>query len=194
MQLAGKTAIVTGASSGIGAATVRQLREAGVRVAGGARRVERIEADVALPLDVGDASSFADFAHLVTRTLEDRWQRTTVDYLVNNAGYGGGAMFEDTTEEFFDAFYRVLLKGPYFVTQRLLPLIEDGGAIVNTTSTAALVTGLTAGYSAYATMKGGLTVLTRCLAKELGARGMDARIILSRSGVHGLGERLGRAR
>jgi NAD(P)-dependent dehydrogenase (short-subunit alcohol dehydrogenase family) len=179
-----KVAIITGGSSGIGAATAVRLAARGTASvityhanADGAHDVVDATsaaglAAVALPLDVGDASSFADFAHLVTRTLEDRWQRTTVDYLVNNAGYGGGAIFEDTTEEFFDAFYRVLLKGPYFVTQRLLPLIEDGGAIVNTTSTAALVTGLTAGYSAYATMKGGLTVLTRCLAKELGARGI----------------------
>ncbi len=82
-------------------------------------------------------------------------------------------MFEDTTEELFDKFMRVLLKGPYFLTQTLLPLMADGGAIVNVSSNSALPTGLVdAGYSAYATMKGGLNVLTRYLAKELSPRGI----------------------
>jgi NAD(P)-dependent dehydrogenase (short-subunit alcohol dehydrogenase family) len=78
------------------------------------------------------------------------------------------SMFEDTTDEFL----RVLLKGPYFLTQTLLPLLENGGAIVNTTSNSALPSGLETGYSAYATMKGGLIVLTRYLAKELSVRGI----------------------
>jgi NAD(P)-dependent dehydrogenase (short-subunit alcohol dehydrogenase family) len=80
------------------------------------------------------------------------------------------AMFEDTTEDLFDELQRVLLKGPYFLTQTLLPLLEDGGAIVNTTSSSTQSTGLSPGYSAYATMKGGLVVLTRYLAKELSVR------------------------
>jgi NAD(P)-dependent dehydrogenase (short-subunit alcohol dehydrogenase family) len=79
-------------------------------------------------------------------------------------------MFQDTTEELFDELHRVLLKGPYFLTQKLLPLPGDGGAIVNTTSNWALQSGLTPGYSAYATMKAGLTVLTRYMAKELSER------------------------
>jgi NAD(P)-dependent dehydrogenase (short-subunit alcohol dehydrogenase family) len=177
-----RTALVTGGSSGIGAATATRLAQRGVGVVitynsnpdGANAVVDAIRAEghdaVALALDVGDSASFASFAPQVGRTLEARWQRTTLDFLVNNAGFGGLAMFEDTTEERFDEFLRVLLKGPYFLTQRLLPMLADGGAIVNTTSTAALATGLTPGYSAYATMKGGLTVLTRCLAKELGAR------------------------
>lgn len=81
-------------------------------------------------------------------------------------------MFVDTSEELFDQFFRVILRGPYFLTQRLLPLIADGGAIVNTTSNSAIPTGLTEGYSAYATMKGGLIVLSRYLAKELSPRGI----------------------
>jgi NAD(P)-dependent dehydrogenase (short-subunit alcohol dehydrogenase family) len=179
-----KIAVVTGGSSGIGQAAAIRIAERGVGViltynanADGAKEtIATIEGNggeaVALPLDVGRSVSFADFVEQVARELDDRWQRTTLDYLVNNAGFGQMAMFEDTTEELFDEFLRVVLKGPYFLTQRLLPLLADGGAIVNTTSTSALVTGLTPGYSAYATMKGGLTVLTRCLAKELSTRGI----------------------
>ena len=94
------------------------------------------------------------------------------DYLVNNAGFGQMSMFADTTEELYDRFHRVILKGPFFLTQTLLPLLADGGAIVNTTSNSALPNGIEAGYSAYGSMKGGLAVLTRYLAKELSARGI----------------------
>jgi len=109
------------------------------------------------------------YAHLAELT---GWQRDSFDYLVNNAGFGQTSMFADTTEELFDRFHRVILKGPFFLTQKLLPLLADGGAIVNTTSNSALPTGLESGYSAYAAMKGGLTVLTRAMAKELSVRGI----------------------
>jgi NAD(P)-dependent dehydrogenase (short-subunit alcohol dehydrogenase family) len=179
-----KIAVVTGGSSGIGQAAAIRIagRGAGVILTyntnpdGAAETVATIEGNggtaVALPLDVGRSGAFPDFAEQVAQELSDGWQRSTFDYLVNNAGFGQMAMFEDTTEELFDEFLSVVLKGPYFLTQRLLPLLADGGAIVNTTSNSALVTGLTAGYSAYATMKGGLIVLTRCLAKELSTRGI----------------------
>jgi NAD(P)-dependent dehydrogenase (short-subunit alcohol dehydrogenase family) len=179
-----KVAVVTGGSSGIGQAAAIRIAERGAGViltyntnADNAKEtVAMIEGKggeaIALPLDVGRSASFADFAEQVVQELNDTWRRATFDYLVNNAGFGQMAMFEDTTEELFDEFLRVVLKGPYFLTQRLLPLLAEGGAIVNTTSNAALVTGLTPGYSAYATMKGGLAVLTRCLAKELSTRGI----------------------
>ena len=82
------------------------------------------------------------------------------------------SMFEDTTEELFDEFMRVLFKGPYFLTQALLPLMENGGAIVNTSSNSALESGLEPGYSAYASMKGAIIVLTRYMAKEFSGRGI----------------------
>jgi NAD(P)-dependent dehydrogenase (short-subunit alcohol dehydrogenase family) len=179
-----KIAVVTGASSGIGQAAAIRIAERGAAViltystnADGAKdTVATIESNggeaVALQLDVGRSVSFAHVAQQVAQELNDRWQRTTFDYLVNNAGFGQMAMFEDTTEQLFDEFYRVILKGPYFLTQRLLPLLADGGAIVNTTSNSALVAGLTPGYSAYASMKGGLAILTRYLAKELSIRGI----------------------
>lgn len=183
-EVSARVAVVAGASSGIGQAAAVRIAERGAGViltynsnpAGAKDTVATIEGNggeaVALALDVGDSASFAGFAERVVHELDDRWQRSTFDYLVNNAGFGQMAMFEDTTEELFDQFFRVSLKGPYFLTQRLLPLLADGGAIVNTTSSSALPTSISPGYSAYATMKGGLAVLTRYLAKELSTRGI----------------------
>ena len=178
-------AIVIGASSGIGQSTAVQLARRGTDViltysgneAGALDTVAAVEKEgrvaVALRLDVGRTETFPAFREQVVQALRDTWRRDTFDHLVNNAGFGGMAMFEDTTEELFDKFLRVLLRGPYFLTQRLLPLMAAGGAIVNVSSNSALPSGLVdAGYSAYATMKGGLNVLTRVLAKELAPRGI----------------------
>jgi NAD(P)-dependent dehydrogenase (short-subunit alcohol dehydrogenase family) len=103
----------------------------------------------------------------VAATLRHTWERSIFDFLVNNAGFAQAAPSADTTEEQFDALYRVLLKGPYFLTQTLLPLLADGGAIVDTAGATALPGGLERGCSAYWTMKGGVIVLSRHLAKEL---------------------------
>ena len=179
-----RVAIVTGGSSGIGQSAAIQIarRAAGVILTyssnppGARDTVASIEKEggkaVALPLDVGRTETFPAFRESVEAALRDTWNRDTFDFLVNNAGFAQMSMFQDTSEELFDKFVRVLLKGPYFLTQTLLPLLADGGAIVNVTSTSAQESGLTPGYSAYGTMKGGLAVLTRYMAKELSTRGI----------------------
>jgi len=125
---------------------------------------------VALQLDTGRVAGFADFAMRLRQALHDTWQRDTFDHLINNAGHGDYAAIADTTEAQFDRLVDVHFKGVFFLTQALLPLIADGGRIVN------LSTGLTRffypGYAAYAAAKGAVEVLTGYLAKELGARGI----------------------
>ena len=180
-------ALVTGASRGLGKNTALKLAERGVDVIvtyrGGAKEAaevgEQIEAQgrraAALQLDVADSRAFADFAAQVRRVLREHWGRERFDHLVNNAGIGIHASFEETTEEQFDALLAIHLKGTFFLTQRLLPLLADGGRIVNVS------TGLTRfslpGHAAYAAMKGGIEVLTRYLAKELGPRGIAVNTI-----------------
>jgi NAD(P)-dependent dehydrogenase (short-subunit alcohol dehydrogenase family) len=124
---------------------------------------------VALQLNTADSGSFAAFAGQVREALT-RWQAGHFNFLVNNAGTGVHASFAETTEAQFDEMVNIHLKGVFFLTQKLLPLMADGGRIVNVS------TGLTRfavpGYAAYASMKGAVEVLTRYLAKELGARGI----------------------
>jgi NADP-dependent 3-hydroxy acid dehydrogenase YdfG len=124
-RLEGKTAIVTGASSGIGAATVRKLREAGARVAGGARRVERIDADLALPLDVTDEESAAAFVGRASAELGG------VDILFNNAGLALGRYpFWESTPEDEATVLHTNVDGVLRVTRLCLPHMRDGGHIV----------------------------------------------------------------
>jgi NAD(P)-dependent dehydrogenase (short-subunit alcohol dehydrogenase family) len=107
--------------------------------------------------------------------LTDTWQREQFDYLVNNAGTGVQALFAETTEDQFDQLVNIHLKGTFFLTQKLLPLLADGGRIVNTSS--GLARFVFPGYAAYAAVKGGIEVLTRYLAKELGPRGITVNTI-----------------
>ena len=179
-----KVAIVTGASSGIGQSAAVQIAKRGVGVLltynrneqGALDTVKEIEnaggSAFTLPLEVGRSETFGGFKLAVAAALKDVWDRDSFDFLVSNAGFGQMAMFEDTTEELFEQFFRVLLKGPFFLTQTLLPLLADDGAIVNVSSNAALTSGLEPGYSAYGSMKAGLSTLTRYLAKELSPRGI----------------------
>lgn len=177
-----QTVLVTGASAGIGRATALRLAGHGFGVvltyrnrAGDAENtVAQIRAAdgtaAALPLDVSDISSFPGFVDQLSATLHDVWQADRLDALVNNAGIGGGTPFEEVSEELFDQMHLTLLKGPYFLTQQLLPLLPDGAAIVNIGSTSALPTGTESGYSSYAAQKGAMHTLTRCWAKELAPR------------------------
>jgi 3-hydroxy acid dehydrogenase/malonic semialdehyde reductase len=125
-DISGKTAIVTGASSGIGRATARALADAGVRVAGGARRVERLETDVAIELDVTDPASSGRF---VAEAVE---QLAGVDILFNNAGLAlGRAPFDDSTEEDESTVFNTNVNGLVRMTRLVLPHIREGGHIVN---------------------------------------------------------------
>ena len=125
MDLSGKTAVVTGASSGIGAATVRQLREAGVRVVGGARRVERVDADVALPLDVTDEASSRAFVDAAVEALGG------IDILFNNAGLALGRVpFTESTAEDEETVLHTNVDGVLRITRLCLPHVRDGGHIV----------------------------------------------------------------
>ena len=130
---------------------------------------------VAFPLDVSNSKSFDDFAGDVKQALQTKWSRSDFDFLVNNAGIGIHAPFAETSEEHFDQLMNIHLKGPFFLTQKLLPLIKDGGRIVNISS--GLARFAFPGYAAYATMKGGIEVLTRYMAKELGSRNIAVNVV-----------------
>ena len=177
-----KIALVTGASRGLGRNTALSIaRHGGDVVLTYRDRREDAEAAVAeiaalgrnavaFQLDTGDVASFAAFADRLRTALRRTWNRDTFDHLVNNAGQGIYAPIAQTTEAQFDELVDVHFKGVYFLTQTLLPLIADGGRIVNLSS------GLTRtsfpGYAAYAAVKGAVEVLTRYMAKEWGERGI----------------------
>lgn len=174
-----KLALITGGSRGLGRSAAVHLARAGVASIL-TYRDNKAEADkavaevaqagakaVALPLDVGRADTFAAFADAVQRALPT-FGRARFDFLLNNAGMGLHKPYVETSEAELDALYQVHFKGPFLLTQRLLPLMEDGGRILNVSSGLARFT--YPGYAAYAAMKGAIEVLTRYQARELGAR------------------------
>ena len=130
---------------------------------------------IALQLDAGDTASFADFAEQLRTALGETWGRDTFDHLVNNAGHGDGASIAETTEAQFDRLVDVHFKGVFFLTQTLLPLLADGGRIVNISS--GLTRMIFPGYAAYAAVKGAVEILTGYMAKELGARGITVNTV-----------------
>lgn len=182
-----RIAIITGGSRGLGKSMALHLADHGVdtlftyRTAASeaAEVVAQIEAKgrkaVALPLDVRQIGSYDAFVAEVVEKLASVWQRDDFDYLVNNAGTGVHASFLETTEAQVDDMFATHLKSAFFLTQKLVPRMVDGGRVVNVS------TGLTRfafpGYAAYATMKGGLEVLSRYMAKELGSRGIAVNVL-----------------
>ena len=174
--------LVTGASRGLGRNTALAIARRGGDVivtyqhnaAEAQAVVAQIEAlgrrALALQLDIGSTAGIAGFAARLREALQQAWQRTRIDHLVNNAGHGDMASVAETTEAQFDRLVDVHFKGVFFLTQALLPLIADGGRIVN------LSTGLTRvsypGFAAYAAAKGAVEILSVYLAKELGSRGI----------------------
>lgn len=187
METDHKIALVTGGSRGLGKNAALHLAKKGIDVIVTYRtKKEEAEAVVAeielagqkaaaLQLDTGLVKTFDDFITGLSATLKQKWGRNTFDFLINNAGIDAASAFAQTTEEDFDNLFNVHFKGVYFLTQKSLPLIADGGRIIN------LSTGLTRfstpGYAAYASMKGAIEVFTKYLAKELGGRGIAANLV-----------------
>lgn len=179
--------LVTGGSRGLGRNTAISIARRGGDViityrsgADDARQVvDEIEAlgrkAVALQLDVGTTTSFAAFAGALRSALRDNWGRDSFDHLVNNAGHGEMASIAETTEAQFDALFAVHVKGVFFLTQALLPLLADNGRIINFSS--GLTRIASAGFSAYSAAKGAIETLTVYMAKEFADRGITANVI-----------------
>ncbi|WP_460124527.1 SDR family NAD(P)-dependent oxidoreductase [Pseudomonas sp. S2_C03] len=179
--------VITGGSRGIGASAAELVAQRGIGVIltynsdlqAATSVVSRIEhaggKAVALKLDVGDVGTFDAFRASVVHVLQETWNSTTLGGLVNNAGYGLFNPLATVSEAQFDGLFNVHLKGPFFLTQALLPLLADDASIVNVTSATTRVA--TAGVAPYAAFKGGLDVLTRYMAKEFGERRIRANAV-----------------
>ena len=182
-----KIAIVTGSSRGLGKSTALHLAKKGVNIIvtyhsnaeEAANVVAQIEAlgakAIALQLDSSNPSTFDGFVAQIQQSVKDKWQTDRFDFLVNNAGIGLYKPFTETTEDEFDHLMNIQVKGVFFLTQKLLPLMNDGGRIVNLSS------GLTRftlpGYAAYASTKGAIETLTLYMAKELGSRQIAVNVV-----------------
>jgi len=182
-----KIVVITGGSRGLGRNAAIHLAKAGTDVIltynskkdeaeSVVREIESLgRKAVALQLDVSQSKTFSQFADAVKSILKNKWNTDKFNFLLNNAGIGAHAPFIETTEEQFDQLMNIHLKGTFFLTQKLLPLMAEGGRILNVSSGLARFS--FPGYSAYATMKGGIEVLTRYLAKELGPRKILVNVI-----------------
>jgi NAD(P)-dependent dehydrogenase (short-subunit alcohol dehydrogenase family) len=182
-----KIALITGASRGLGKDMALSLAQKGTDVVITYRTqkeealavVQAVEGfgrkAIALPLDMSTTTHLEGFAEMVVAQLHDTWNTTGFDFLVNNAGIGATVPFEKVSEEVFDEFLNVHYKGVFFLTQKLLPQLKPGGAIINISSGTTRFAN--PGYSVYASMKGAMEVLTKYWAKELGTKGIRCNIV-----------------
>ncbi|MGP3590666.1 SDR family NAD(P)-dependent oxidoreductase [Vagococcus sp. WN89Y] len=182
-----RIALITGGSRGLGKNAALKLAAKGTGIIltynQNAQEAQKVVEEIkenggkaaALQLNVGETTQFADFIVRLKEQLKNIWQRDSFDYLLNNAGAGLSASFAETNEAQFDQMVDMHFKGPFFLTQSLLPLLKDGGRILNVSTGLARFT--QPGRAAYASVKGAMEVLTRYQAKELGARGISVNII-----------------
>jgi NAD(P)-dependent dehydrogenase (short-subunit alcohol dehydrogenase family) len=182
-----KIALVTGGSRGIGRDSVVKIAAKGLDVIltynTRSKEAEEVMEQVrkmgrkaaALQLSIDDLKSFDGFVERLGTVLQTQFGATHIDFLVNNAGSGAYGVISEATEEFFDQTLNIHFKGPYFLTQKLLPVINDGGGVVHISS--ALTRISSPGSSVYATMKSALETFSRYVAKEYGARGIRSNII-----------------
>ncbi|QIB34307.1 SDR family NAD(P)-dependent oxidoreductase [Ancylobacter pratisalsi] len=182
-----KITLVTGANRGLGRNTALSIAQRGgdviVTYRGNEAQAQEVVADIralgrkaiALQLDVSKSADFPAFAGVLREALRETWGRETFDHLINNAGHGEFAPISETTEAQFDGLFDVHVKGVFFLVQALLPIIADGGRIVN------FSTGLTRfaspGFAAYAAAKGAVEVMSVYMAKEFGARGITVNTV-----------------
>lgn len=180
MTTKSKIALITGGSRGLGKDMALNLAKNGIDliITYNSRKDEALNVvddvqkfgrkAIAIQLNAGTIASLPHFISDVKATLNNTFNAATLDFLINNAGIGIHAPFAETTEEQFDALMNIHFKSVFFLTQKIIPLMSDGGRIIN------ISTGLARfsnpGYSAYASMKGAVETLTRYMAKELGAR------------------------
>jgi NAD(P)-dependent dehydrogenase (short-subunit alcohol dehydrogenase family) len=182
-----RIALITGGNRGIGRSTALALAAKGVdsviTYRSHAEECDAVVAElealgrkgVALRLDTGDTSQFEAFSGALATALQETWGRDTFDYLVNNAGNSSNSSFTEVTEEEFDGLVDIHFKGVFFLTQRLLGQIADGGSIVNISSGLARFS--FPNRIAYGSVKGAVEVLTRYLALELGPRGINVNCV-----------------
>jgi NAD(P)-dependent dehydrogenase (short-subunit alcohol dehydrogenase family) len=187
MSTANKIALVTGGSRGLGRNMATSLAKKGIDVVltyhTNQQEANNVVAEIktlgqeafALQLDAGNVKSFDAFIAQVTAHLKEKTGSAKFDFLINNAGTALYSPFADTTEEQFDTALNIHYKGVFFLTQKALPFINDGGRIINISSGLARFS--FPGSSAYGSMKGAVEVLTRYLAKELGARRIAANVV-----------------
>lgn len=182
-----KIALVTGGSRGLGKDMAINLAKKGLDVVityhsnatAAQETLNEIESiggkGLALSLDTRNTYDFTSFKEHLLKELNEQWNTNSIDFIINNAGFGGNSPISETTEDLFDDLMNVHLKGVYFLTQTLLNTMNDGGGIVNISSGLARFS--LPGYAAYACMKGGIEVFTRYLAKELGNRKIKANTV-----------------
>jgi NAD(P)-dependent dehydrogenase (short-subunit alcohol dehydrogenase family) len=185
--MSAKIALVTGGSRGLGKNMALRLAESGHDVIltyntqkeEAALVVKAIEdlgqQAVALHLNVNNIASLEGFLTTVSAILKEKWERSSFDFLINNAGVGATIAYSDATEEDFDILMNIHFKSVYFLTQKALPLLNDGGSIINLSSGTTRF--CNPGYSIYASMKGAVETFTKYLAKEVGPRGITANVI-----------------